>query len=104
MWRWYTAEDRRQAAAALLLLTVMGLTVLTASPVVAGLIVSGDTAGFRDPGRWPAIAGGLWRRPGEPAAAFGVTKLTPLIFWLAAVTVTLGAAVAYGWFVVVAYH
>lgn len=104
MWRWYTAEDRRQAAAVLLLLIVLGLTVLAGSPVVAGLIVSGDTAGFRDPGRWPLIVARLWRQPGAPATAFGVAKLSPLIFWLVAVTVILVVGLAYGWFVVVAHR
>ena len=38
MWRWYTAEDRRQAAAVGLLLLVLGVTaVVPSAPVIAGL-------------------------------------------------------------------
>ena len=41
MWRWYTAEDRRQAAATGALLLVLGITAVGVAPVIAGLILSG---------------------------------------------------------------
>ena len=28
------------------------------------------------------ISIGLWRQPGEPAAAFGADQLSPVMFWM----------------------
>lgn len=108
MWRWYTAEDRRQAAAVILLLLVGGLAAIGAIPLVAGLIVitiGGDTPEHQtDPGRWPMIIGHLWRHPAEPAEAFAATHLSPLMFWLITLLLAIVAVPAYGWFVVMAYR
>lgn len=108
MWRWYTAEDRRHAAAVVLLLGAVGIAVLIASPAVAGLIVMKLSTGSLVPagnsGHWPTIILDLWRQPGEPAAAFGAAHLPPVTFWFAALLTAGVSAIAYGWFLRTAYR
>lgn len=102
MWRWYTAEDRRQTAAVVLLLTVCGLTLAAAAPIFAGLAMSmigtGSLGAASNPGRWPVIVSGLWTRPHDPAAAFSGASFSPSGFWLLASAVLLVSLGAYGWF------
>lgn len=108
MWRWYTAEDRRQAAAAFLLLTAVGGCVIAAGPVVAGtlMIMFGQHAlpTPDDLGRTPEILGRLWTTPGTPAAAFNVARMSAIAFWLIALVIMLGIAVGYLWFARMAYR
>ena len=79
MWRWYTAEDRRQAAAVILLLVVGGGAVVAATPVIAGAdhharseMRRTASQPVRDAGQTSSAH--LWRRPAEPAEAFGVAR------------------------------
>jgi type IV secretion system protein VirD4 len=108
MWRWYTAEDRRHAAAVMLLLCVAGVAVLALSPVVAGLLmimISTGRPGLADnPRHWPTIVADLWLQPANPAAAFGAAAPQPLAFWLVALLSMGVAAMTYGWFMVTAYR
>ena len=98
MWRWYTAEDRRQAAATGALLLVLGVTAMVLAPVIAGLTIvtltAGDAADTVGLSNWPMITIGLWRHPGEPATAFGVDHLSPVMFWTVALAMMIitGAA------------
>lgn len=107
MWRWYTTEDRRQAAAAVALITAVGVMVLVAAPVLAGLgllaILTGPLGPAGNPGRWPIIVSKLWTRPDDPAGAFGVAAMPPAVFWLAAVVIMIVTA-GYGWFARTAYR
>ena len=83
MWRWYTAEDRRQAAAVGALLFAASAVILCLGPVIAGLLItrlmrSESTAGLTN---WPTVIIQLVRQPGIPAQAFGVEQLSPVLFW-----------------------
>lgn len=108
MWRWYTAEDRRHAAAVILLLAAVGISILAVSPVLAGLLMIMPSAGRAgpagNPGQWPEIIADLWRQPANPAAAFGAGPLQTVAFWLVAFLITGVCAVTYGWFMVTAYR
>lgn len=92
MWRWYTAEDRRQAAAVTALLVAVTGLVLGLGLVLTGLIVTslgrGDAAvGLRE---WPAILVRLGRQPAAPGEAFGAGgRLSPVVYWAVAVLVSL---------------
>lgn len=91
MWRWYTAEDRRQAAAiGALLLTASGV-ILCLGPVVAGLLIarltgSESTAAITS---WATIVARLAQHPSTPAQAFGVERLSPALFWSVSVVLLL---------------
>jgi len=107
MWRWYTAEDKRQAGAVVLLLIAAGLFLVAVGPVFAGslMIMMGQhSLPTRALGRGPAIVADLWRAPGNPEYAFGVARLSPVIFWLLAGVIMIVIAVSYVWFARVAYR
>jgi len=107
MWRWYTAEDRRQAAAVLLLIATLGAAVIPFLPVLTGLLLitaSGGSAGGLEQGRWPHMVADLWTNPGVPAQAFGVDRLSPGAFWTAAILILAIGAVAYGWVAKIAWR
>jgi hypothetical protein len=108
MWRWYTAEDRRQAAAVAALalagvVAVEALVLVVAGPVAAAL--AGD--GLEPPGRpaqWPRIVATLLADPRTPADAFPSTGFPTWLYWTVAVTVGLGGLVAGGWLAVTFYR
>lgn len=106
MWRWYTAEDRRQAAATFAFIVLLGVTVVCMAPVIAGLIIIALTGIDPDLGlaSWPKISIGLWHRPGDPANAFGVEHLSPWGYWALAVVLIIGTGAAYGLLVKHAYR
>lgn len=107
MWRWYTAEDRRQAAAVLLLIATLGAAVIASLPVLAGLLLitaSGGSTRALEAARWPHVAVELWANPDAPGAAFGVARLSPGVFWPVAVLLLAAGGVAYGWFAVTGWR
>lgn len=92
MWRWYTAGDRRQAAAVVVLLIMIGATIGATAPLLAGLLMGVCPA--VDPS--PDWLGGLlsaWRDPNHPAG-----------FWALTVMLITATSIAYGWFAVTAYR
>ena len=96
MWRWYTAEDRRQAAGTGAVLILLGVAAVGMGPVVAGLIIltiTGGTTGSAGLGDWPMITISLWRHPSDPAQAFGVDQLSPWGFWCLATLLIIGVGV-----------
>ena len=46
MWRWYTAEDRRNATAVLALLTILGVTLIAATPILTGMLLTAAVRPF----------------------------------------------------------
>ncbi len=108
MWRWYTAEDKRQAVAVGLLIVAVGLSVLALGPVVAGSLIaiasSGSLPGPDDLGRLPDAFRSLWTAPGDPAAGFGLASMSVAGFWVLSGAIMAGLAVAYGWFGRMAYR
>ena len=46
----------------------------------------------------------LWRQPGDPAAAFGVDRLHPVLFWTLSVVIMIMIVVGYLWFARMAYR
>ena len=107
MWRWYTAEDRRQAAATGAIMILLGIAAIATTPVIAGLILltltdaSPPAAGLAD---WPTISIDLWHHPAAPAHAFGADHLSPWGFWTAAATLAIGTGAAYAYLVKHAYR
>jgi hypothetical protein len=108
MWRWYTAADRRQAAAVILLLTMVGPTVVASGPLITGLAMimagTGSLGPAGNPGRWPMIITGLWNRPSDPAAVFGADPFSPVIFWLLASVIMVVVLAGYRWCARMAYR
>ena len=39
MWRWYTTEDKRKAAAVGLLIAIIGLSAVASGPIIAGSVM-----------------------------------------------------------------
>lgn len=108
MWRWYTAEDRRQAAALVLLLVVCGACVVASGPVIVGTALLASRKPTLQPNpdltAWPSVAWRLLAAPSDPGAAFGQPGALGIGFWLLAVLTVLALAGAYGWFGVHAYR
>ena len=106
MWPWYTAQDRRQAAATGAIMVLLGLAAIAMTPVIAGLILltltgAGPAAGLA---AWPTISIDLWHHPTAPAHAFGADHLSPWGFWTVAAILAIGTGAAYGYFVKHAYR
>lgn len=108
MWRWYTAEDKRQAAAVALLLMACGVILVALGPVVAGALMIMITESTWSPpsylGKGPEVLAQLWREPGNPAAAFGVAQLSAPAFWVVALMIMVALAVSYIWSARLAYR
>jgi len=108
MWRWYTAEDRRQAAALVLVLMVCGACVVASGPVLVGtaLLARRHLTGSRSPDLtgWPSVSWRLLGTPSDPGAAFDQPGALGNGFWLLSVLTVLALASAYGWFGVQAYR
>lgn len=103
MWRWYTAEDRRQAAALILLFAVGGMFVAALSPMITGLLLarlSWVGSPIRSP--WITSAIRFWQRPSRPDLIFGGSA-EPVLFWAVTALVIIALLVGYGWFAVTAY-
>jgi hypothetical protein len=96
MWRWYTAEDKRQAVAIVFLIVAILLTIEAFILVLAGPI-AGALAGERvspgGPGLWFGQVGEVLSSPGHPAAAFPGAGFPAWLYWLVAVTGATAAAV-----------
>lgn len=99
MWRWYTAEDRRQAGAVVMLITLMGLTTVASSPILVGALLAGPGSARSDPSQWPVIFASLQDDPWGPARAFGVQSMSPSLFWILTVLLA-GGFVASAYFFV----
>jgi type IV secretion system protein VirD4 len=108
MWRWYTAEDRRQAAAIVLLLGTICASIIGSGPILAGQVMIMTSRGgdgvLAEPRSWPGIAGRLWAEPAQPAAAFGTYSFSAVAFWTCAVLIMIALLIACSWFSVVAYR
>ncbi len=107
MWHWYTTEDKRQAAAVVLLLVVVGLFLVAMGPVLAGslmIMISQDSLPTLLLGSGPAVVVDLWRTPGDPALAFGVAHMAPVVFWLLTGVIMLVITVSFVWFARMAYR
>ena len=101
MWRWYTGEDRRQAAAVVLLLLVVGLVLVATSPLLAGallIMVGQRTLPPAVPAQGPTILVNLWRAHTDPAIAFGVLRMSPVIFWSLTGVIMVVISVSFVWF------
>ena len=108
MWRWYTAEDRRQAVAIVLLLCVICASIIGSGPILAGQVMimtsRGGDGPLAEPRSWPIIIGRLWAEPTQPAAAFGDSTFSAAAFWTGAVLIMIALLIACGCFSVRAYR
>ena len=106
MWRWYTAEDRRQAAALVLALMVCGLFVLSAGPVIAGyaLLHFASSPSLVPLTDWPSVVPRLARTLADPGAAFGRQGALGAGYWWLSALATSALAVGFGWFAAQAYR
>jgi type IV secretory pathway TraG/TraD family ATPase VirD4 len=104
MWRWYTTEDRRQAAALTVLLILFGLMIIAFAPLIVGLAVtalgSGRTVSTRD---WLARITSIWQSPAHPERAFPI-MIGAGGFWFVTLVVIIVLVGAYMWFAVMAYR
>lgn len=106
MWRWYTAEDRRQAAAIVLALVVCGCVVVSAGPVLAGfaLLRLASSPSWIAMSDWPTVLSHLARNTADPGAAFGQPGALGTGYRLASALVAAALAVGFGWFAAQAYR
>lgn len=102
MWRWYTAEDRREAAAIVSLLILVGLFIVVCSPLITGvgMISVHEDRGSR---RWLSVLLAIWRAPGYPGRAFGMA-VNATVFWFFTIMVITVLGGAYLWFAIIAYR
>lgn len=92
MWRWYTADDRRQVAAVTALLVTVSGVVLGLGLVLTGLLLTSLLSRDEAPvglGDWPTVLVRLGRHPAAPGEAFGAERLSPIGYWIVAVLVSL---------------
>ncbi|QDP95346.1 type IV secretory system conjugative DNA transfer family protein [Microlunatus elymi] len=101
MWRWYAAEDRRQAAAVVALLIMVGLFVAAMTPVLAGVGLA--RIGRQTPGRWSTLAATVWLHPGRATATFGI-GIGSGTFWVLAIALLCLVSSAYVWTAMTAYR
>lgn len=108
MWHWYTAEDRRQVAAIVLLLMVIGATVAAFVLIVAGpMAIAFSGGGLRiptNPGQWPQIIADVASNPATPYVAFGGGSFPTAIYWAVGGVIGAAALVAYGWVAMMFYR
>lgn len=108
MWRWYTPEDRRQAAAVWLLLSVVGVLAVLSGPVLVGnLMIMLDQRSMprvTDFGRIPTIVTQLWTDPSRPAQAFGVSRMDAAVFWTLSVVTMVALGIGFIWFARTAFR
>ena len=100
MWRWYTAEDRRQALLIGAMVVAMGVGVAAAVVVGAGMLAAwsaGSGLHLVGSGRWGTVLGGVVQTPAAPAAVFGLGGFTAVRYWLWAVLVGVPVLVGYGY-------
>ncbi|WP_230208435.1 type IV secretory system conjugative DNA transfer family protein [Microlunatus sp. Gsoil 973] len=104
MWRWYTAEDRRQAAMLTVLLVLLGLVITASAPLITGLglmTLSGHSSDL--PGSWLTMISSIWRDPTHPDRAFAISVGAGGFWFLTVVMITVLIG-AYAWFAVMAYR
>jgi len=108
MWRWYTTGDKRKAAVVGLLIAIIGLSAVASGPIIAGSVMimfrRRSLAGWFELGNALTILTDLWRQPGDPATAFGVDRLQPVLFWILSGAIMTMIVVGYVWFVRTAYR
>jgi type IV secretory pathway TraG/TraD family ATPase VirD4 len=104
MWRWYTAEDRRQAAALTVLLILFGFMIVACAPAITGL--GAMTLGRQETDlrqSWLTMIAEVWRDPANPGRAFAIS-VGAGGFWLVTFVVITVLIGAYWWFTVMAYR
>ena len=87
MWRWYTADDRRNAVAICAVLAVLGLAAVAVAPISTGAMLTavagGDPATAAPLRRWADILAQLVQHPGDPGLAFSIPgEFGAVVFWL----------------------
>lgn len=105
MWHWYTASDRRQAAADVLLLIMVGLFTIAMTPLIIGFSIT-SLLGNRDTvagKQWLIVAVELWRHPGDASQLLNVGLAPGFVWTLTALLIMILVAV-YGWFAIMAYR
>src|SRR5688572_30291244 len=108
MWRWYTTDDKRKAAAVGLLIAIIGLAAVALGPIIAGSVMimfsRRSLEGWFELEDALKILTDLWRQPGDPSAAFGADRLHPVLFWMLSVVMMIMILVGYLWFARMAYQ